>query len=175
MRRFNLPVVFLVLAATSWAAPVGAQSQTFRVSEPSRRPGISFGVTQLHERYGDGRGVELDLLLGTVKHLGIVVDGSLNNFDGFSELTLMGGVRWTLRRDAALSPFAQLLAGIERCGACETTDPTVEPAAGVDLAITHSHRVSLRIAAGYRITPSDVRTFKETHVFVGFSVRPGER
>ena len=175
MRRHQLRVVLLGLTATSWAVAAAAQTQTFRVTEPSRRPGFSFGVTQLHERYGDGRGPEIDLLLATVKHVGVVVDGSFNNFDGFSEGTLMGGVRWTLRPKSAVSPFAQVLAGVERCGPCETTDPTVEPAAGVDLAISHSHRVSLRVAAGYRVTPSDVRTFKETHVFVGLAVRPGAR
>jgi hypothetical protein len=175
MRRLNLRVALWALAGVSFAVPAAAQTQTFHVTEPSRRPGISFGVTQLHERYGDGRGPEIDLLIATVKHMGLIVDASFNNFDGFSEASVMGGVRWTLRPDAALSPFGQLLAGVERCGACRTTDPTVEPAAGIDLAISRSHTVSVRVAAGYRITPSDLRTFKETHLFVGLSVRPGAR
>ena len=164
-----------VLAVLACAAPAIAQTRTFRVAEPSRRPGMSFGWTMLRESYGRGNGPEIDLLLTTVKRLGVVVDASFNNFDGFSEATVLGGVRRTLRPQAAISPFAQLLVGFERCGACETTDPSVEPLAGVDLAISRSHVVSLRVAAGYRITPSDVRTFKETHAFVGLSVRPGAR
>jgi hypothetical protein len=155
--------------------PVAAQTRTIHINEPSRRPGISFSWTRLHESYGQGSGLEIDLLLKTIKQLGIVIDGSFNNFDGFSEAALLGGVRKTLRTKAAISPFAQLLAGFERCGACGTTDPSVEPSAGVDLAISHSHTVSLRIGAGYRITPAEARTFKETHVFVGLSVRPGAR
>ena len=173
--RCGVSRVLLVLGVLACAVPAGAQTRTFRVTEPSRRPGISFGWTQLHESYGNGNGLELDLLLRTVKHFGLVIDGSFNHFDGFSEGTLLGGVRRTLRPDAAISPFAQLLVGFERCGACETTDPSVEPSAGLDLAISRSHLVSLRVAAGYRITPSEVRTFKEPHVFVGFSVRPGAR
>lgn len=163
------------LFAVVCALPAAAQTRTIRVAEPSRRPGVSVGWTQLREDYGRGGGAEIDLLLSTVKKFGAVVDASFNNFDGFSEATLMGGLRRTLRAESAVSIFAQLLAGIERCGACATTDPTVEPAVGIDLATSRSHVVSLRVAAGYRITPSEVRTFKETHVFVGLSVRPGQR
>lgn len=173
--RLRVLTAVLVVFAGSNAVPAAAQTRTIRVTEPSRRPGVSFGWTALREDYGTGRGAEIDLLFPDVRHLGVVVDGSFNNFDGFSEATLMGGVRRALRGESALSVFAQVLAGFERCGACATTDPTVEPAVGLDLAISRSHVAALRITAGYRITPSEVRTFKETHVFVGLSVRPGKR
>lgn len=157
-------------AAVFSAAPAAAQ--TFRVNEPSNRPAFSMGWSQLHEQYGAGRGGEFDLLIKPRSRLGFVIDAAMNGFDGFSETTIAGGIRWSVRRESAIGLFGQVLAGIERCGACETTDPTVEPAVGVDVSLAHRRRVALRLGAGYRITPSAVRTFKETHVFVGLAVRP---
>jgi hypothetical protein len=170
MRRLtNLVGLALVVSACAVAT---ASAQTFPVSEPSRQPGFSIAWSQLHESYGHGNGGEIDLLINPRNRVGIVINAGINGFDGFSETTLLGGLRYTVRRESAIGLFGQLLAGIERCGACKTTDPTIEPAAGVDLAFSHRSRLAVRVGAGYRITPSEVRTFKETHVFVGLSVRP---
>ena len=70
-------------------------------------------------------------------------------------------------------PFGKFMVGLQYCHECKTTDPTFEPAAGVDVAIGSSRRVAIRGLIGYRITPSELRTFKETHVQIGLTVALG--
>jgi hypothetical protein len=174
-RRVSVALGLLLLGI---GAPAMAQSQHPTATTDSGTIGL--GLTALHENYGTGKGGEIDLQVAGFKAdsrlgMGLVIDGSFNLFDGFTETTMMGGVRFALRSNARIRPFGQLLVGVEHCDACKTTDPTIEPAVGVDVALSRSGRLSVRGEAGYRVTPSDGRTFKETHVLVGISVRPGRR
>lgn len=168
MRTRETVAAGVVLLTLSLAAPAAAQMQ---IPPPPPQNVVAIGWTVLHEKYGYGHGPELNFAVARVKRFDVIVDGSFNRFDGFTEVTVMGGLRVQGDQYAALIPFGQLLVGIERCGACKTTDPTVEPGGGIDLALGKSHRVYLRGAAGYRITPSARRTFKETHVTIGIVLR----
>jgi len=76
------------------AGPVAAQQANASVD----RATITFAVSQLHEKeYGSGWGGDIELSGGRTwspLRIGWVAEGGLNEFDGFGEFTLMGGVRF---------------------------------------------------------------------------------
>jgi len=151
--------------ATQAATPVGKDAKE-----------VAVGLSTLTENYGTGVGAEGDLLfpLSTSRSMtfGGVVDGSFNKFSGFYEVTALGGVRIISNASRSIRPFGQFLVGVEHCNICGSTDPSFEPGGGLDLKLAGSN-VSLRAEVGYRITPSDIRTYKEFHFFggVAFALR----
>lgn len=174
MRPRRLSAVALVIFLIGIRAPAMAQPSAGNPTVGRVRVGL--GLTVLREDYGTGTGFEVDLQIPVSRlHVGVIADGSFNRFDGFTETALMGGVRFALPTYARLRPFGQLLAGFEYCYPCQSTDPTFEPAVGVDVALGRNGRVAIRGELGYRFTPSDGRTFRESHVMVGISVRPRRR
>ena len=156
--------------------PAMAQSQ-----RPTATPNtgtVGLGLTALHEDYGTGTGGEINVQVFDFRSaspfgIGLVVNAGLNSFDGFTETSVMGGVRFTLRGHAWIRPFGQILAGVEHCNTCKTTDPSFEPGVGIDVALSRGGCLCFRGEAGYRVTPADGQTFKEAHVLVGISVSPG--
>lgn len=158
-----------------------AQPSKRRVTPSSPPPGndareVAVGITTLTENYGTGVGAEGDFLFplstSPTMTFGGVVDGSFNKFSGFYEATVLGGVRIISNGHGSVRPFGQFLVGVEHCNICAATDPSFEPGGGVDLKLSRSN-VSIRAEVGYRITPSDIRTYKEFHFFggVAFALR----
>jgi hypothetical protein len=174
MRTFRMGSVAALLLTLCAARPAAAQQLNFGAD--TNRATIMFGVSLLHETYGSGWGGEMEVSgsrTWSPLRMGWVVEGGVNVFDGFSEWTAMGGVRFGPRQGAVVRPFGKFMAGLQYCHACKTTDPTFEPAAGVDVAVGHSRRVAIRGLVGYRITPSERRTFKEVHVQIGVTFALG--
>ena len=175
MRAFRMGSVAALLLTLCAAGPVAAQQAN--PSADTNRATITFAVSQLHEKeYGSGWGGDIELSgarAWSPLRIGWVAEGGLNEFDGFGEFTVMGGVRFGPRFGGAVRPFGKFMAGLQYCHECKTTDPTFEPAGGVDVAIGRSRRVAIRGLIGYRITPSERRTFKETHVQIGVTFALG--
>lgn len=155
-----------------------AQPPRRRVTPPSAPPAsdakeVAVGITTLTENYGTGVGAEGDFLfpLSTSRTMtfGGVVDGSFNKFSGFYEATVLGGVRIISNGHGSIRPFGQFLVGVEHCNICGSTDPSFEPGGGLDLKLGNGSSVSIRAEVGYRITPSDIRTYKEFHFFGGIA------
>ena len=133
---------------------------------------VAIGFTTLTENYGTGVGAEGDLLFpfsnSRTTTFGGVVDGNFNKFSGFYELSVLGGVRIIGTASRSIHPFGQFLVGVEHCNICASTDPSFEPGGGLDLRLSGSN-TKIRLEAGYRITPSDIRTYKEFHFFGGIA------
>ena len=174
MRTFRIGSVAALLLSLCAARPVAAQQAN--PGAAINRTTITFAGSQLHEEYGSGWGGEIEVSGArtvTPLRIGWVAHTGLNAFDGFNEFSVMGGVRFGPWNRGVVRPFAKFMAGFAACGACKTTDPTFEPAAGVDVSIGGNGRVSIRAQFGYRITPSERRTFKETHFLIGVTFAVG--
>jgi len=174
MRTFRMGSVAALLLTLCAARPAAAQQAN--AGADGNRATIMLGVSMLHETYGSGWGGDVEVTgapTWSPLRIGWVAETGFNAFDGFGEFTVMGGVRFGPRQGAMFRPFAKLMAGLQYCHACDTLDPTFEPAAGVDVALGGSGRVSIRGLVGYRITPSERETFKEVHVQVGLTIAIG--
>jgi len=174
MRTFRTASIAALLLTLCAARPAAAQQANSGAD--TNRTTITFAVSLLDETYGSGWGGDIEVSgarTWSPLRMSWVAEGGLNVFDGFSELTAMGGVRIGPRQGAMFRPFAKFMAGLQYCDECKTTDPTFEPAAGVDVAIGRSGRVALRGLVGYRITPSERETFKEVHVQIGVTIAIG--
>ena len=172
MRTFRIGSVAALLLTLCAARPAAAQADP---GAGTNRATITLAASLLHETYGSGWGGDIEVSGARTWSrllMGWVAEGGLNVFDGFSEVTAMGGVRFGPRHGGVVRPFAKFMAGLQYCHACRTTDPTFEPAAGVDVAVGGS-RMAIRGQIGYRITPSDRRTFKETHIQIGVTFAVG--
>jgi hypothetical protein len=169
----SVAALLLTLCA---ARPAAAQQAN--PGADTNRATITLAGSLLHEgEYGSGWGGDVEVSgarTWSPLRMGWVAEGGLNAFDGFSEFTLMGGVRFGPRFGGAVRPFGKFMVGLQYCKECKTTDPTFEPAAGVDVAIGSSRRVAIRGLIGYRITPSERRAFKEAHVQIGLTIALGE-
>ena len=162
--------LLLVTAASAFAQPPRRRPTQAPTPVGSDSKEVAIGITTLSENYGTGVGAEGDLLFpfstGRSATIGGVVDGSFNKFSGFYELTVLGGVRIIGNASRLIHPFGQFLVGVEHCNICGSTDPSFEPGGGLDLRLGGSN-TKIRLEAGYRITPSDIRTYKEFHFFGG--------
>ena len=164
--------LFLFISVSSFAQTPRRRTPQAPVRAGNDATEVAIGVTTLTENYGTGVGVEGDVMfpLSTSRSmtLGGVVDGSFNKFSGFYEASVLGGVRIIANARGSIRPFGQFLAGIEHCNICASNDPSFEPGGGVDLKLSRSN-VSIRAEVGYRVTPSDIRTYKEFHFFGGIA------
>lgn len=169
--------LLLLSAISAFAQPPGRRPIQASTPVGNDARVVAVGLTTLTEDYGTGVGAEGDVLfpLSTSRSMtfGGVVNGSFNKFSGFYEATVLGGVRIIGNASRSIRPFGQFLVGVEYCSICASADPSFEPGGGLNVRLGRGSNTSIRAEAGYRITPSDIRTYKEFHLFAGvaFSLR----
>jgi hypothetical protein len=98
---------------------------------------IAAGLTFMNVSESTGVGVGVNALFNALRatetgRFGIVGDFGINDFEGGTITTLMGGGRYTFNTDTRVLPFAQFLVGIVHC--CDDTDFRPSLGGGVDIA-----------------------------------------
>jgi hypothetical protein len=86
--------------------------------------------------------------------LALVGEAGFTHADGATLMSFQGGVRvrLALRANPKLAPFAQVLAGVEHCSACQYTTFAFQPGFGVLYGVTP--RVGIVAQLDFRIVPS---------------------
>lgn len=95
------------------------------------------GITFMNVAEQTGIGVAANGLFNTLKttgngRIGIVGDFGLNDFDGGTVVTVMGGARYTFTTQGKVAPYGQLLVGLVHC--CGDTDFDPSLGFGIDVA-----------------------------------------
>ena len=122
------------------ATPVSAQQQT-----PARPVTggdeqtmlVGVGLTFMDVSDSTGIGAAANVLFNALRtnetgRLGIVGDFGINDFDGGTIVTAMGGPRFTFNTQGRVLPYAQFLVGLSRC--CGDTDFVPAIGGGIDVA-----------------------------------------
>jgi len=94
---------------------------------------------------------------GATRHpfrLSLVGEVGFARGDGATLILAQGGIRITpdLHSSSRISPFAQMLVGIEHCGVCQYSALALQPGGGIVYLV--SPRIQLFAEADYRIVPS---------------------
>ena len=134
----NLVGACLVAGATIVAAPsaVLAQNRPATGGNDSTVL-VGAGLTFMNVAESTGVGVAGNVLFNTLKttgsgRIGIVADLGLNDFDGGTVTTLMGGARYTFTTKGKVVPYGQFVVGLVHC--CGDTDFDPGLGFGVDVA-----------------------------------------
>lgn len=120
------------------AAPAAAQQPPQPASggdEQTMLVGLGLTFMNVHESTGVGVGANAlfnALETNETGRLGIVGDFGLNDFDGGTYVTLLGGPRFTFNTQGKVLPYAQFLVGLSHC--CGDTDFVPALGGGIDVA-----------------------------------------
>jgi len=120
------------------AAPAAAQTQQQPLTGGDDQSMlIGLGLTFLNVSDSTGVGANANVLFNTLDasengRLGVVGDFGINDFDGGTLTTLMGGIRYTFNATGRVLPYGQVLVGIAHC--CSDTDFVPSLGGGVDVA-----------------------------------------
>jgi hypothetical protein len=98
---------------------------------------VGLGLTFMNISESTGVGIGVNALFNALEtnetgRLGIVGDLGLNDFDGGTYLTFMGGPRFTFNTAGKVLPYAQFLVGLTHC--CGDTDFAPALGGGIDVA-----------------------------------------
>lgn len=127
-------MLVLAMAAPAAAQPAGS------------RPLLGAGLSFLTDGDETGTGFMVDIGFPFLDMNGAVLSGvgdfGYHNFDGFSTLTYMPGVRFTATKSSRFQPFGQFLIGATHFSAsdcegegCSENDFTLAPGGGIDIRI----------------------------------------
>lgn len=173
--RTNSLATFLVASALvlGLSAPAAAQQQP---SQPvsggdEQTMLIGLGLTFMDIYKSTGVGIAANALFNALEtyetgRLGIVGDFGINDFDGGTVLTVMGGPRFTFNTAGRVQPYAQFLVGISRC--CGDTD--LSPALGGGLDIAWRPNLNFRGEIQFFLNDGDATRF-----FLGVSLPVNKR
>jgi hypothetical protein len=98
---------------------------------------VGLGLTFMNVSESTGIGFGANALFNALKtnetgRLGIVGDFGLNDFDGGTVVTFMGGPRFTFNTQGKVLPYGQFLVGLTHC--CGDTDFSPAIGGGIDVA-----------------------------------------
>jgi len=98
---------------------------------------VGLGLTFMNISESTGAGFGANALFNALEtnetgRLGIVGDFGLNDFDGGTVVTFMGGPRFTFNTQGRVLPYAQFLVGLTHC--CGDTDFAPALGGGIDVA-----------------------------------------
>jgi len=121
------------------AAPAAAQTTPSRPATGGDDQSmlIGLGLTFMNISESTGVGANANVLFNTLDasdngRIGIVGDFGINDFDGGTMTTLMGGLRYTFNTTGRVLPYGQFLVGIAHC--CDDTDFVPSLGGGIDVA-----------------------------------------
>jgi opacity protein-like surface antigen len=134
---------------------------------------VGAGLSFLHDDGATATGFTIDY--ASVKPatdkatFGFVGDFGLNKFDGGTVTSYLGGVRVAIPGSAKVKPFAQFVLGAEHC--CDSTNLTLQPGAGVDIAV--SPTLSVRVQIDFRNVRFDGGSANEQRYTFGVAIPVG--
>lgn len=107
-----------------------------------------------------GIGVAANALFNTLKttgngRIGIVGDFGLNDFDGGTVVSVMGGARYTFTTQGKVSPYGQFLAGLVHC--CGDTD--FDPSLGFGIDVAWKPNLNFRGELSFILSEHDAARF----------------
>ena len=128
------------------AAPTAAQGSSPASGRPLLGAGLSFLTGGDETGRETGTGFVVDFAYPFLGMSGAALSGvgdfGYHNFDGFSALTFMPGVRITATNNSRFQPFGQFLIGATHFSAsdcegegCTETDLTFTPGGGIDIRL----------------------------------------
>lgn len=119
-------------------APAAAQQPTQPASGGDDQTMlVGLGLTFMNVSESTGIGGNANVLFNALRtsdtgRLGIVGDLGINDFDGGTITTVMGGARYTFNTSGKVVPYGQFLVGIAHC--CDDTDFVPSIGGGLDIA-----------------------------------------
>ena len=101
-----------------------------------------------------------------VPFIGPVGEVGFNHFDGRTVADVMGGLRIRANTDFYVLPFAQVLVGLDHCGACDINDFALQLGGGVDFR-TGNPKIRVRVQFDYRRVFDSVVSFNAERFSAG--------
>jgi hypothetical protein len=102
-----------------------------------------------------------------VPFVGPVGEVGFNHFDGFTIVSVMGGVRIRPGNDRQFLPYGQVLVGLVRCGACNVNDFGIQGAGGVDFRLSDNNNFRIRTQLDVRHVFESPEGFNGVRLSVG--------
>lgn len=167
MRLFTAKLCTFLALLLSLALPASAQQPAQPATGGDEQTMlVGLGLTFMNLSESTGVGANANVLFNALEtnetgRLGIVGDFGINDFDGGTVTTFMGGPRFTFNTAGTVLPYAQFLVGFAHC--CGDTDFVPALGGGIDVA----WRPNLNIRGEVQFIFSD---WDATRFFIGVSL-----